>query len=216
MADALSAAEHALASALLDLLNQNNERIPRCVFNFQCASCGLSSHAVVFAKFRRLGIIEEYTKASSIPGYVELMGRDGSPTGNAFISSRIKTGPGQVRYHSVHVDLLPTIRLTGLVPPGPAPPPDGGGDRTGGTADGQVIDKGSSGNKRRPAWGRDHLFLEWKGNGLKPAEIREKWNDMNECDRRKICPECFGLITGSPDSTRQVVKNAISKAAKEI
>jgi hypothetical protein len=33
--------------------------------------------------------------------------------------------------------------------------------------------------KTRPAFERDHLFLKWHEEGLKPAEIRVRWNKEN-------------------------------------
>jgi hypothetical protein len=39
--------------------------------------------------------------------------------------------------------------------------------------------KTKTGTERRPAYDRDHAFLQWSKMGMKKAEIRDKWNKEN-------------------------------------
>lgn len=68
--------------------------------------------------------------------------------------------------------------------------------------------------QRRPTFERDHLFLKWAGE-LKdsPAinvDIMNRWNDLPEAERNRVCPACPELITGV-----QTVKKAKKLAADE-
>jgi len=92
----------------------------------------------------------------------------------------------------------PTDELPAPVPDIPFPPDDG----------------------RRPAYGRDHKWLEWvKTAGLTPAKIRDRWDELPEEERQQICPNACHQIGGASSqekiSGREIVKTAIKKAKKE-
>ncbi|WP_166827337.1 hypothetical protein [Thalassoroseus pseudoceratinae] len=71
--------------------------------------------------------------------------------------------------------------------------------------------------QRPPAEGRDHLFLEWRNEGLTPAQIRDRWNAKTDEERRSICPKKWKKIkTDGTKNGRDVVYNAIKRARKNL
>lgn len=57
---------------------------------------------------------------------------------------------------------------------------------------------------RRPCYARDHTWLKWSNEGMKPAAIRNRWN--LEHPREKI---------GLGESGRDLVKKGINTARRE-
>ena len=77
----------------------------------------------------------------------------------------------------------------------------------------------TSGN--RAAYARDHLWLKWKlREGLTPAKIRNRWNRMNDSERRRICPLWHERIGGTDSEGKkagiEVVKTGLKKAKREL
>lgn len=69
--------------------------------------------------------------------------------------------------------------------------------------------------KKRPAYERDHLWLRWhEDDGLSELQIRDKWNNLDENERRVISPTKFQSIDGG-NSGRSIVYNALVRARKE-
>ena len=71
---------------------------------------------------------------------------------------------------------------------------------------------------RRPAYGRDHKWLEWKEKeGMTPATIRDRWNKMSDDERRRICPQKWQPIESENgrEGTRDLVEKALRKARKD-
>lgn len=66
---------------------------------------------------------------------------------------------------------------------------------------------------RRPAYGRDHLFLAWSAEGMKPAAIRDRWNAMPDAERKEVCPKCWQRL--SEKSGRDTIKESLKKASSE-
>jgi hypothetical protein len=69
----------------------------------------------------------------------------------------------------------------------------------------------------RKARARDHLWLDWYlDENMKPAAIRDRWDNMPDAERFAIAPTCSGKV-GAEDGTkgREVVKMAIRKAKAE-
>lgn len=67
---------------------------------------------------------------------------------------------------------------------------------------------------KRPAYERDHLFLEWYEAETEKtyhshAKIRDKWNEMSKEERREIAPKAGGTVS------RAVVITGIKKARSE-
>lgn len=69
--------------------------------------------------------------------------------------------------------------------------------------------------KKRPAFQRDHLWLKWSTEGLTPAKIRNRWNDMSEQERKKCCARTHGKIEGDSKQTLDRIKKALSLALQE-
>jgi hypothetical protein len=74
--------------------------------------------------------------------------------------------------------------------------------------------------KRRPAYERDHLWLQWhEDDRLGPAKIRDRWNRLSDEKRQAICPTASERIVATDSKTmnaaRALVKTAYRKAAKE-
>ena len=74
-----------------------------------------------------------------------------------------------------------------------------------------------NGNKKRPAYERDHLWLKWnEDESLTPAKIRDRWDDMTDEDRKATCPgACDRVSDGSKKAGREVVVKGIKKARGE-
>ena len=66
----------------------------------------------------------------------------------------------------------------------------------------------------RPADRRDHLFLKWRDEGLTPADIRDRWNDMSQDERREIAPQNSRPLAAK-EQGRQVVRAALRRASSE-
>lgn len=71
---------------------------------------------------------------------------------------------------------------------------------------------------RRPAYGRDHLWLKWREEeGLTPAKIRDRWNDMTDGQRKAICPKHWKKVvvdSGHGKRTKQSELDTIKKGLK--
>ena len=51
----------------------------------------------------------------------------------------------------------------------------------------------------RPCSSRDSLWLHWKEHaGLGNVEIRDRWNELSEAERRELAPKCCGKIGKDP------------------
>lgn len=75
----------------------------------------------------------------------------------------------------------------------------------------------STNANRRPAYERDHLWLDWNINeGLKPAPIRDRWDGMSDESRKAACRQAWEKIgDGGKEAGRDVVKKALKKAEEE-
>jgi hypothetical protein len=76
----------------------------------------------------------------------------------------------------------------------------------------------ASGEKERPAYGRDHLWLGWYddtngGEYRSCGKVRDKWNAMSEQEREPYAPHNRKLPRGKPGWDR--VRKGIAKAQKE-
>ena len=74
--------------------------------------------------------------------------------------------------------------------------------------------------RRRPAYDRDHLWLDWRLQGkMAPAAIRDRWDGMSDDERKAMCPCAWQSIGGDDAKTkrsgRAVVVNGLKKARKE-
>jgi hypothetical protein len=74
--------------------------------------------------------------------------------------------------------------------------------------------------RRRPAYYRDHLWLDWRLQGkMGPAAIRDRWDGMSDDERKAMCPRAWQSIGGDDAKTkrsgRAVVVNGLKKARKE-
>jgi len=68
----------------------------------------------------------------------------------------------------------------------------------------------------RPAYGRDHLFLEWSEQGLKPAAIRDRWNALSDDERKALCPARWAQIGDEGlEAGRDAVKKALRAAIRD-
>lgn len=66
------------------------------------------------------------------------------------------------------------------------------------------------GKKRRPAYARDHLWLKWQeAEGLTPAKIRDRWNEMEDFSRETICPGCPDMVM------TELVVTSLKRAKKD-
>ena len=71
-------------------------------------------------------------------------------------------------------------------------------------------------NQKRPAYIRDHTWLSWSlKDGSTPAKIRDRWNQLSDTERQKICPTAYYKI-GKGNSGREVVKKALERAKTEL
>jgi hypothetical protein len=69
--------------------------------------------------------------------------------------------------------------------------------------------------KERPTYLRDHAWLDWaNGEKLGPAAIRDRWNDLPQEERERICPRAPGRI-GKGETARDLVKKALNRAKCE-
>ena len=81
--------------------------------------------------------------------------------------------------------------------------------------------QGSSGPKRRrPAYGRDHQWLDWHCNeNMGPAKIRDHWDSLSEQQRKDICSTAWETVGGEECAERragyEVVKSGLKRARKE-
>ena len=70
--------------------------------------------------------------------------------------------------------------------------------------------------KDRPTYLRDHAWLNWaNAEKLGPASIRDRWNDLPEEERERICPRAPSRI-GKGEAGRDVVKKGLANAKSEI
>jgi len=68
---------------------------------------------------------------------------------------------------------------------------------------------------KRPAYDRDHLWLDWKReDGLSPAKIRDRWNAKSKQEREGAAP-CLPNAIGKGEDGRDVVKKALQRARNE-
>ena len=77
------------------------------------------------------------------------------------------------------------------------------------------------GVRRRPAYARDHLWLDWhERDELGPAGIRDRWNDMSDEERKTASPRASWRIGGKDAKGKKaglaVVTSALKKARKEM
>lgn len=73
---------------------------------------------------------------------------------------------------------------------------------------------GAEPDGRRPAYGRDHLFLAWSAEGMTPARIRDRWNALPDDERKRVCSASWQRV-GKGEPGRNVVKQAVLKAKNE-
>lgn len=66
----------------------------------------------------------------------------------------------------------------------------------------------------RPAYARDHLWLQWSDGGLTPAEIRDRWNAMRDEERKALVKKLWSKIKVK-EQGREVVEKALDRARKE-
>jgi hypothetical protein len=63
----------------------------------------------------------------------------------------------------------------------------------------KLLDAVPRGDKQRPAYNRDHTFLLWKSEGMKPRQIAKRWNEEHPYEKVNV----------------EVVETGTKKAAKE-
>ena len=69
---------------------------------------------------------------------------------------------------------------------------------------GGVKTDGDDEDKSRPAYKRDHRWLEWhEKDGLGPAKIRDKWDRLSDDQRKQICSTASGKIGGTDSKIRK-------------
>lgn len=73
---------------------------------------------------------------------------------------------------------------------------------------------------RRPAYKRDHQWLDWhEQDKLGPAKIRDRWDGLSDKERLDICPTACERVGGNDPKTqksgRATVITALKKAQKE-
>lgn len=85
------------------------------------------------------------------------------------------------------------------------------------SGDGTSIEPQDEETNLRPAYCRDHLWLDWyEDDNLKPAAIRDRWNAMPDEKRAKICPACSRIInTEKGNNGLDTVKTALRTARAE-
>jgi hypothetical protein len=74
-----------------------------------------------------------------------------------------------------------------------------------------------AGDERRPAYERDHLWLKWSQEGMTPAEIRDRWNQMGDEERSAVSTKKWRQIEseGGSEGERDLIEKALKKAKRE-